>query len=1080
MKNINVSCLKRLSLTYGITFPQMKLHSFFSIVLLLLALFARAQESRAQTIVVKGMVVSEQSEPVPGATVIEDGTTNGVATDASGQFSIKLTRSPSSLTIRSVGFTDYNVAVGKGSAALRIVLTSSSKQLQDVVVIGYSAQKKANLLGAVSSINTKDISKMAVTGIGNMLQGRAAGVQVTNASGDPRSTGAIVIRGVGNIRGMSPLYVVDGVPAIGNTGFNLNPRDIENIQVLRDASSAAIYGARAAGGVILVTTRKGSRKERMNVDISLNQGVSQGTYLPKLLGTKDYKKAWTAIVPSATNWDESVNTNWVDYLYRTGKEQNYNVSLSGGGPKQNYYISAGYRRADGIVINSWSERYSLRVNSDYDLGKKIKVGERLNLYSYADNPPVITGNQANAYALPFRSSPMMRPKNDDGSWGGLPSAGNYNGGNWAAYVNTTNRRYNSLEAEGNMYIDVEPITGLHVRATGGGDFVTTMARQFEAKWYVSGQSNQPQDNLRKQSSLIMAYVGNIVASYDKKIGDHEFKLLAGMEGRKSSSDTLAGSIYAVNSAYSVPVISDAFPVGFAESSALSNVPGNTSGRSSEMDYGISRMLSYFGKINYAYKNKYFLEANLRQDISDRFGPNYRKGNFPSAAAGWRLTEEEFLKNRFKALSDLKLRVSYGSLGNDGVGSYVYIPSLANYDKTQFNELPGTGAVSGWGVGRVANPNIHWETVTTSNVGVDVGLLNNKLNLTVDYYIRDTKDMLYQRSLPPSTGMSNGHSSSDSYVLDMNLGKMRNKGLEFTASYQENFGKLGVNVGFNVAFNRNKILSFGGESLPIDAGSAGEYWSGIVTRTQLNSPISQFYGFKTKGLIPDQKTMDELNAKAQAGGNAYWNVAGSGPGDIWYEDLNGDGVINDKDRTIIGNPLPKMTYGFNIGLTYRNFDLACFFNGVYGNDVYNGMSGYYNSIYNDFNTTSKVFNSSFMYGNGLTGQPRWGYLSNNAFQYDPNGNYKRISDYHIQKGSFLRLQNLQIGYNLPEKMLNRLKIRQLRVYYSGQNLFVITKVKNVDPEVGFAGANSGALAQGIISAEVYPKTRIHSFGIEFGF
>ncbi|GEP91676.1 TonB-linked outer membrane protein, SusC/RagA family [Chitinophaga terrae (ex Kim and Jung 2007)] len=1058
----------------------MKMHKFLSIILLMMAFIAKAQDPASQGTVIKGLVVSDQNEPVPGASVIESGTTNGIATDMNGHFSLKVARLPVTLVVRNVGFDDQTITVSSPTTNLRVVLTAASKQLKDIVVIGYSAQKKANLLGAVSSIETKELSKMAVTGVGAMLQGRAAGVQVTSASGDPRSTGTVVIRGVGNIRGMSPLYVIDGVPAIGNTGFNINPRDIENIQVLRDASSAAIYGARAAGGVILITTKKGSRKERTNVDISLTQGFSQGTFLPKLLGTPEYKKAWAAITPAASGWDESVNTDWVDYLYRTGKEQNYNASVSGGSEKQNYYISAGYRRVDGIVINSWSERYSLRVNSDYDLGKRVKVGERLNLYSYSDNPPVITGNALNAYALPFRSSPLMRPKNPDGSWGGLPAAGNYNGGNWAAYVNTTDRRYNALETEGNIYIDVEPVNDLHIRATGGADLTNSMARQFEAKWYVSGQSNQPQDNLRKQSNLSMAYVGNLVASYSKKLGDHEIKALVGTEARKSSSDDLSGSIYAVSSAYSVPAIPDAFPVGFSESSALSNVPGNTSGRSSDMNYGSSRMLSYFGKVNYTYKNKYLFEANLRQDISDRFAPSYRTGNFPSAAAGWRITEEPWLKDKFKALSDLKLRTTYGSLGNDGVGSYVYIPSLANYDKTQFNELPGTGAVSGWGIGRVANQNIHWETVTTFNVGADIGLFNNKLNATLDYYIRDTKDMLYQRSLPPSAGMTNGHNASDSYILDMNLGKMRNTGFEFAVNYKENFGKLGVEVGFNAAFNRNRILSFGGEKLPIDAGSAGEYWSGIVARTQLNAPISQFYGFKTKGLIPDQKTMDELNANAQSKGAAYWYAAGSGPGDIWYEDLNGDGVINDQDRTIIGNPLPKMTYGFNIGLSYQNFDLAAFFNGVYGNDIYNGMDGYYQSIYNDFNTTAQVFNSSFMYGNGLTNQPRFGYYANNSFQYDPNGNYKRISDYHIQKGSFLRLQNLQIGYNLPEKVLNRLKVRHLRVYYSGQNLFVITKAKNVDPEVGFSGANSSALAQGIISAEVYPKTRIHSFGLEFGF
>lgn len=1057
----------------------MKVQKFFSIVLLVLALFG-AQQLWAQDTVVKGVVVSEQQEPLEGVTVTESGVANGVTTDANGQFSIILKKIPASLVFSSSGFVTRTITANSGEKELEVVLTADSKQLDDVVVIGYGTQKKANLTGAVSSIKAKDISKMAVTGLANLIQGRAAGVQVTNASGDPRSNGTIVIRGVGNIRGMAPLYVIDGVPAVGNTGFNMNMRDIEDIQVLRDASSSAIYGSRAAGGVILITTKRGVRKEKMSVDFSLTQGYSNAAFLPKLLGTPDYKRAWAAIIPSATGWDESVNTDWVDYLYRTGKEKNYNASVSGGSEKQNYYISAGYRRVDGVVTNSWSERYSFRINSDYNLGKKVKIGESLNMYYYGENPPVITGNQANAYALPFRSSPMMRPQNDDGSWGGLPSSGNYNGGNWAAYVNTTNRRYNSLEAEGNLYIDYEPVKGLHIRSTGGGNWATNMARQFEPKWYVSGQSNQPQDNLRKQSSLSMAYVGNIVASYEHKLGDHEFKLLAGAEARKSSSDNLSGSIYAINSAYSVPVISDAFPVGFAESSALSNVPGNTSGRSTDMDYGVSRMQSYFGRVNYVFKNKYLFEGNLREDISDRFAPEYRNGLFPSAAVGWRLIEEKFIKDKIRPLSDLKLRLSYGSLGNDGVGSYVYIPSLANYEKTQFNELPGTGPVNGWGIGKVANESIRWETVVTSNAGLDIGLFNNRLNITVDYYVRDTRDMLYQRKLPLSSGMGFGHSSSDTYAVDMNLGKMRNKGLEFTLNYRDNFGKLGVDFGLNAAFNHNKILSFGGEQLPIDAGSAGEYWSGTVARTELNGPISQFYGFKTKGLIPDQKTIDELNAKAQASGNAYWYAAGSGPGDIWYVDLNGDNVINDQDRTIIGNPLPKMTYGFNIGLSYKGFDLVAFFNGVYGNDIYNGMDGYYQSVYNDFNTTAQVFNSSFMYGNGLTGQPRWGYLDGNSFQYDPNGNYKRISDFHIQKGSFLRLQNLQVGYNLPQQLLSRIKMSHIRVYYSGQNLFVITKVKNVDPEVGFAGANASALAQGIISAEVYPKTRLHSFGIEFGF
>jgi hypothetical protein len=371
-------------------------------------------------------------------------------------------------------------------------------------------------------------------------------------------------------------------------------------------------------------------------------------------------------------------------------------------------------------------------------------------------------------------------------------------------------------------------------------------------------------------------------------------------------------------------------------------------------------------------------------------------------------------------------------------------------------------------------------VVTSNVGLDIGLFKNKLNLGLDYYIRSTKDMLYSRHFAFSTGMAAGHRSMDTYPSDMNLGEMRNKGLEIVVDYSDKIGNVRFNAGFNLALNNNKILNFGGETLPIDEGSLGGYWSGRLCRTELGGPISQFYGLKTNGLIPDQATMDRLNEIAKNKGNEYWYAKDTGPGDIWYLDTNDDGTVNDDDRVFIGNPLPKVTYGFNIGAGYRNFDLSLFFNGIYGNDVYNAINGYYNSIYNDFNTTSAVFNSSFMYGNGLTNQPRWGYLDGNAFIYDPNQNYKRISDYHIEDGSFLRLQNLQIGYTVPQKILQKIKLSNVRIYYSGQNLFVLSKVKNADPETGFSGYNTSPLSQGIIAGELYPKTRYHSFGIEVSF
>lgn len=1041
----------------------------FRIVFLLLVLFIGGQQLKAQSKTVTGTVVTDQGETLIGVTVTETGTTNGVIAGLDGDFSITVKKVPSSLTFNYVGFVTKTVDVTEQTKNLRIVMVEDSKQLDEVIVMGYGTQKKANVIGAVSSIKTEELSKMSVSGIGNLIQGRAAGVQVTN--------GNVTIRGVGSINGMSPLYVIDGVPSIGNTD---NLRDIEDIQIIRDASAAAIYGSRAAGGVILITTKRGTKKEKANINFSMEMGFSKATFMPELLGTADYKKAWAEIIPSATGWDESVDTDWVDYLYGTGKEQKYNVSVDGGGENCNYYVSLRYNRYDD-KNDVWSEGYSLRMNSDYKLRKNLKIGESLTLYTSQNNPSALGGSNANSYALPYRSSPMMKAYNEDGSYGGLPASGNYNGGNWSQVVSSTDNRNRSISAQGNMYIDYEPIQGLHIRATGAGSWNASSKRQSEAKWYVSGMSYQDQDNLRKQMRLATTYMGNMVMSYEKTIKAHDFKILLGGEATRSAADDLSGSIYAVTSSYTMSKITDAFPVSNPESSVLSNVPSNTNGRSTDMSYGISRMLGTFARVNYSYADKYLFEFNVRQDQSDRFAKSNRKGTFPSLALGWRMIEEDFIKNNVPHLSNLKLRVTYGSLGNDGIGSYAYIPSLANYSKTQFNELSGTGAVNGWGIGNGVNQAIKWETVVTKNIGVDVGLFNNRLNMTLDYYIRNTKDMLYTRYSPWSTGMMYGHMDrSDTYPVAMNLGEMRNNGLEFTLSYSDKFGAVGFDFGFNAAFNHNKILYLdGGQNLPIDKGTAGEYWSGTVARTQVDSPISQFYGLKTNGLIPDQKTIDELNALAQSKGHAYYYASGTGPGDIWYVDLNGDGVVNDEDKTFIGNPLPKMTFGFNLGLSYKGFDVSAFFNGTYGNDVYNGLMGYYRSVYNDFNTTADVFNSSYMYGNKLTSQPRWGYNDGTSFIYDPNGNYKRISDYHVQDGSFLRLQNLQIGYTVPKKILNKIGISRMRIYYSGQNLFVLSKVKYADPEVGYQGANSTALTQGIMSASVGPKARQHTFGFEFG-
>jgi TonB-dependent starch-binding outer membrane protein SusC len=391
----------------------------------------------------------------------------------------------------------------------------------------------------------------------------------------------------------------------------------------------------------------------------------------------------------------------------------------------------------------------------------------------------------------------------EGGWGGLPTTGNYNGSNWVHGAYTTQRKYNSYGAEGNIYVDIEVLKGLNVKAVGGGSWTGSMSRQFEGKWNISGQINQPADNLNKQSSYGVTQVGQLIAQYSKTIKKHEFQIIVGTEARRSETDNVSARISAITSAYTVPVIADAFPVSFAENSSLSNIPAYP-GRSGDMSYDMSRMLSYFGRASYAFDNKYLFEANVRQDISDRFSPEYRKGVFPSGSVGWRISEEDFLKDRFDALSNMKLRASYGSLGNDGVGSYVYIPSFGNYSKTQFNELAGSGPANGWGINRIPNQTIRWETVVTTNAGVDVGLLQNRINMSLDYYVRTTKDMLYSRNPPLSSGMTRGHQAGNTYGIDVNLGKMENKGLEVNLDYSDNIGKVGLLFGFNAAFNRNKV------------------------------------------------------------------------------------------------------------------------------------------------------------------------------------------------------------------------------------------------------------------------------------
>lgn len=1043
---------------------QLLLNLLFCPLLLLMSLSAFAQQN------ITGKVTDEKGNPFPGVAISIKGTTRGTNTDANGSYS--LNASPTDvLVFTAVGYIRNEITVGT-KKSINVSLQLDQQQLNEVVVVGYGTQKRKDLTGSIASVKGDVFKDQPINNPIDALQGRVAGVNVIEAGAQPDAAPQIIIRGVASFYQPNPLYIVDGVRQSDLN--NINPQDIASIDIAKDAASSAIYGSAAAGGVILITTKKGNHVDAPpTISFSARYGVTKPK-LVQLLGRDDFIKLEnivnTTFFAGAQHTDTLANTNWVDQMYRNGTEQNYNLSIAGASQNINYFISGFYNQQTGIYIKNYSNIGGIRVNTDYKLSKYITIGEQIDGSQRITSP--LVGAQSFVQNAPFRTQPIIPVYNEDGTWGTEPSGYKiqFSGPNPLGAVESASAQNVKNNFQGNAYADIKLPLHLDFKTTFGYSYYLETQDYFQNA-YNFGPVASPTNSLSKYYAQSSQLLDNYVLSYNQSFGKHNINALAGYEQIINKTN----NIYSSESNVGI--------------NGYSYVQTSASALSLAGTYDPQSLIkSEFARVNYNYGEKYFLSGSIRQDANyTQFGPNKVKGVFPAVSAGWTISEEPFFKKNVSALSSLKLRASYGQLGNStGFPAYFF---TSNY--SQFNISTGiAGGAQGFAPGQpfqianslttIPNPNLHWETITETNIGIDASALNGALTFTAEWYNKKTSDLIYALTLPQSTGFTSA------YIT--NIGDVVNKGIDLAVDYRGKIGKLSFDVGANATFNRNKVTKLSGAATDAVYGGYNYYnyanGSGDVafnmmpnqqlTITKVGLPFGSFYGYKVLGIF---KT-DADAAKQKVNGNV------AHAGDLEFQDVDGNGSIDANDRQVIGNPNPKLVYGINLHFNYSGFDLGLLFNGVAGVQLFNGVKAYEQGLFADGNTTKQVFNDSFLGSNGLTNQPRLGIAnSNGSFTLDPNQNFSSVNSYFVESGAYLKLKNAQLGYTFQNSLLQKISIKSLRVFVMGNNLFTITKYKGLDPEVASAFAANGAVStttQGIDAVTNYPQARIYSVGLDANF
>lgn len=1016
--------------------------------------------SGEQQNVVRGTVTDVNGNPLPGVTVSIKGTTKGTTTDINGNYILNDVGAGSTLLVSFIGYQSQEIVVGD-RAQVNISLKEGVFYLDEVVVVGYGVQKKSVVTGAISGTYSKDIQNQPIYRVDQALQGRVSGVTFAATSGQPGTSSTVRVRGTTSINNSDPLYVVDGIPLTGNIDY-LNQNDIESIEVLKDAASAAIYGARAAAGVILVTTKKGSLGA---AHISYNgyYGLQGPARKLDMLNATEYATLYNEMLENSgkeplfenpeslgkgTDWQEAI------FSYKS-VIQNHDINISGGTDKLNYYSSFGYFGNEGIITPevSYYKRYNFRLNMDYQLKDWIKFGEKLS-YSLSqrnaieDNnnasgvlmnalhidplTPVIESDPAKLGNPPYTTGQCL--KDENGNYYAFPY---YSGrANPLILANYLTSLPNAHNVTGSFYVELNPIKNLTLRSSVGIGGIFSTGKSYAAAVYFTPSSYFLTDAYTV--SYLSTFFWNLenTASYNLRLNKHNFVILAGTGN------------YVDNISQYVSLQYQNLPVDNFDDASLNWPVTDTDKKASGAEGNIHKLNSLYGRLIYDYDEKYLFTGIIRRDGSSRFGTNNKFGFFPSVSVGWVLSREAFWQQN-RIFNFLKIRASYGETGSDNIGDFKYVSVMqGNRNYTIGNQL-----FIGYAPEAIPNPDLRWESTSQLNVGFDATFLED-FRLTFDWFDKRTKDMLLTVQVPSYAGAGNPTG---------NVASMKNTGIETELGYRKTIGKFTIDLRGNASYIKNEVTDIG-ENKFIKGGLNVYQTSYEITRISVGLPFNYFYGFEADGIFQNE---DEVTSYVNGQGQMI--LPNARPGDFKWKDLNGDGSITEADRKYLGNSLPDWTYGINISASWKNFDLSMFGQGVQGNLIFDHIR--YGDSPKD-NWTSRILDR--WHGEGTSNTVP--ILS----EADPNENFLKPSHFQLFSGSYFRLKNVQIGYNLPGTLVSKIRIEKLRFYVSASNLFTITKYPGFDPEIGSQKTiYGGDVAMGI-DRGVYPQARGYMIGLNITF
>ncbi|WP_294627081.1 TonB-dependent receptor [uncultured Bacteroides sp.] len=997
----------------------------------------------AQNIEVKGVVTeATTNEPLPGITVQIKEKDTGTVTDMDGKYSVKADKGDI-LIFSTIGMKQIEIAVTTPNTPINVSMEEDNIALDQVVVIGYGTAKKSHLSGAVSSVTAKELNGQVASNAATALQGKIPGVSVASSSGDPNGGMTINVRGVSSLSNNEPLYVIDG--AFGDISM-VDPNDITSIEVLKDAASAAIYGSRAAGGVVIITTKSGRKDTPAKLDINFFTGISHNPKKLNVFNGEEYSRFARYYSLAGDGYGAEAGavpfigkgTDWQDVMLQTAMTYKANATISGGSKTGAYSASVSYLNKEGILRNTSHESYNIRLKSDYSfLDNRLTIGQSMIVRLTKGE-----GNINQDTMFEILQFPSVIPVFDSTNPSGWGTSTNINLPNPLGISEVTDNTNENTKIFLNAYLQAEIIKDLKYKFNIGIRKEHSKSRTYTDVYDLGTYGKNDAPDLREGSSTYDSWVIENTLNYDKAFGKHNLSLLAGYSAQKDKHYNLNGS----NS--DLPKFID-------------TMTGNTNTMSASSNLKELALVSLFGRVMYSYDDRYLFSASIRRDGSSRFGKGHQYGSFPSASIGWNINREKFFKPLENVFDQLKIRASYGKLGNQDIGSNYY-PTVSivsdgmNYlqgSSIWFGQMPYVSAVS--------PAHLTWENTETYNIGLDISLLNGRLTFTADAYVKNTNDVLLPIPYAGSTGISG--------LSIQNAGQVRNKGFEFSANYRGSIkNKFNYYIGANISTEKNEVkkITAGGNNMTISGYSAHGQGGRGINMFQEGHTMSYFNLIETDGIF---RNAEEIENHKTADGKLI--QSGAQVGDIRYKDWNGDGVINSDDQHDVGNPFPDFTFGFRLGGDWNNFDFNLFFDGMVGNKIYNYPryrleSGNFNGNY------STTLANSWRPDNQNTDMPR--------FTTETSDNKWAYTDRWLEDGSYMRLKTLDIGYTLPKHLLNKLKLNNVRIYTSMENLFTLTKYSGYTPDLGESGVDIGTtynvFSRGIDQGR-YPLPRTISFGLQ---